>query len=1235
VTEGRILDYNLETLGDERFQKFCQALLTAKFPNVQCLPIGQPDGGRDALVRLEGGFIVFQVKYSRDPSSKDERLAISEVIKSEQSKVKKLILAGATSYYLMTNVSGTAHLEVGSIDRVNEELTAAFGIPSYCWWRDDLERRLETTEGLLWRYPEIFRGSDFLELLSVRSSKIPRAKTSTFRAYVSTQYSKESEVRFQQVQLQNSLLDLFTDTPIGIARDKIPKADISRVPNSLLSAALDYHRRQYHYVNDEDGDLLAADWLLTIAPEEGLQRVVLEGAPGQGKSTVTQYLAQLNRMRSLRKAADAEKVPQKHLAHTLRLPLRVDLRDYASWLAGIDPFAADRDVARPDTAADGLESFLAHQIKTLSGGRPFDVDDLLSTIEESHCLLILDGFDEVADKPTRTRLREQIREAAERLGTDCKSIQMIVTSRPAAFILSPGFPEREWLHLRLLPMQKAQISEYSEKWVVARDFPPREGLEFKELLLDRLERPHIRSLAQNPMQLAILLTLISTKGLSLPDKRTALYDSYMDLFFGREAEKDATVRENRDVLIQIHQYVAWTLQLGAELPRGAGSISQSELENLVRDFLHQKEHAGDVIKLFTGAVERVGALVSRVQGTLEFEVQPLREYFTGRFLYETAPYSPPGDEKGGTRTQRFDALARRPYWLNVTRFYAGCYNSGELASLVSGLELLGEAHSLPLTNHALQLATLFLTDWVFSQEPKTVRDIVAFITEDKNLRVLVSGRSSWEDNRLTLPEKSGRKEFVTRIQALFKAVTECDYLKRLGLLLRLNLSSEERWAFWVEHCRNLEDAYLRALALGLFLESKRERLEELLTEFGDRAALAAVDVGRWDILQTEQKIAAIRAIVAAAPDSAHFRHPGPVRSQPELYGLLLMLDPYTYRYLTYGGPSPAALSDALRRLGFPEDFGAGDETANSELHDVLTAAERASRLSMLEWQTSLKPWSDFVESIRRTWGSSPSTYALACVAAGIRSRNERATAFSDLLNETFPAVERARYARVNGTIKWWRDVLARASAGDLAWVLTVLFSWGSAGILKATQRIVAPKVDALDDDEWRKLVQTVQSVVVTTSRRPLSGFTEREFSAIKSERVRALLLLRLTRSQARDLLDRLLDEFDGDDIVLGTFLAERAYIEGYRDPSIWKRLIGYYKRFGVSVRSVSLSDEIPERFAYYPESNMSQEAASEVAANIELMPIKVIQAAELSLSAKSGLTSAPLARVAEEERWFV
>jgi hypothetical protein len=67
------MDYTLETLGPERFQHLCQALLVKETPNVLCLPVGQPDGGPDAVRRANGGpepeLTIYQVKFSRNPPS--------------------------------------------------------------------------------------------------------------------------------------------------------------------------------------------------------------------------------------------------------------------------------------------------------------------------------------------------------------------------------------------------------------------------------------------------------------------------------------------------------------------------------------------------------------------------------------------------------------------------------------------------------------------------------------------------------------------------------------------------------------------------------------------------------------------------------------------------------------------------------------------------------------------------------------------------------------------------------------------------------------------------------------------------------------------------------------------------------------------------------------------------------------------------------------------------------------
>jgi hypothetical protein len=79
----------------------------------------------------------------------------------------------------------------------------------------------------------------------------------------------------------------------------------------------------------------------------------------------------------------------------------------------------------------------------------------------------------------------------------------------------------------------------------ARNLSYKDASDFRSVLSQKLDQPHMRDLARNPMQLAILLNLIQTRGLSLPDKRTHLYDSYMELFFSREAEKSSIVPEHR------------------------------------------------------------------------------------------------------------------------------------------------------------------------------------------------------------------------------------------------------------------------------------------------------------------------------------------------------------------------------------------------------------------------------------------------------------------------------------------------------------------------------------------------------------------------------------------------------------------------------------------------------------------------------------------------------------------
>lgn len=214
------MDHQFENLGPERFQQLVQALLVSEFPDVTCLPIGQPDGGRDAtrLILSDDqipALTIYQVKYSRNPTAiEDVPKWMLEKAEGELEKIRRLLRHGASRYILITNVSGTAHLESGSIDKVLRQLQKEVKIPVQCWWRDDLNRRLDGKWDIKLRYSEILSGHDFFRLLlETTKGQDQERRMNAMRAFLAYQYDEDVEVKFKQVELHTKLLDLFIDLP--------------------------------------------------------------------------------------------------------------------------------------------------------------------------------------------------------------------------------------------------------------------------------------------------------------------------------------------------------------------------------------------------------------------------------------------------------------------------------------------------------------------------------------------------------------------------------------------------------------------------------------------------------------------------------------------------------------------------------------------------------------------------------------------------------------------------------------------------------------------------------------------------------------------------------------------------------------------------------------------------------------------------------------------------------------
>jgi len=1105
------VDYPLENLGPERFQHLCQDLLTKEHPRVQCFPVAQPDGGRDAVVFLTDGpedkFSVFQVKYARKPHAEAEpHKWLLAIVEDEAPKVRELIPRGAIQYVLMTNIPGTAHLDTGSIDKLNATLTEKLGIPSLCWWRDDINRRLDNAWDLKWVYPEIMAGPDFLRVVIESGlSEHRERRSATVRAFLRAQYDMDEEVRFKQVELHNKLLDLFVDVPIALRETHADRQQLDRF-QAIVAQALSHTQNPQEmefegpgqpfdtntrlFVSHEEG-IGAATLLISASMQTVMPHVVIEGAPGQGKSTIAQYICQLHRMRLLDEAEALKVVAEEHSRAPVRLPIKVDLRDFALWLGKKDPFNIDQVDSAPVNWNKSLDSFLAALISHQSGGTHFTTDDLLAVFRISAVLLVFDGLDEVADMTRRHEVVDEIVRGVQRLEENAASMQAIVTSRPAAFANSPGMPHSKYPHLQLLSLNRSLIMAYAERWLRAGRLDTKQSAEFRVVLKDKLDQPHLRDLARNPMQLAILLSLVHTRGASLPDKRTALYDYYIDLFFSREAEKSAIVRNHRELLIDIHRHLAWLLHSDGEQGNARGSVPQDQLQLMVAEYLRREGHDPGLAKeLFTGMVERVVALVSRVEGTFEFEVQPLREYFAACHLYYTAPQSSPGKERSGSKPDRFDAIARNFYWLNVTRFYAGCYSKGELPSLVERLQELTNEQGFKTISYPCVLAATLLGDWVFTQNPRSVQQLIDIVLGIASLRYVLAPFESRRyrpgvHNPLVLPPRCGREELIKRCFEMLSSALPRDLAQQLLSLLRANAESHsDVMDAWMAHTRAATrekrvNWLEHGLHLGMLSTIELDRLYQLLPDSGVQVGSPVLSIlfraRRLDYLHSSEQV--FEDVVSLILERRVTAQPSR-RIESPLDALSHALDASRYAF-AFRDRQPVRLADHLDarnragKLMWSQQLVTGTESYSSyrSCIELARIAEGESQKSTIEWATDISPWNQVIESARSIWGDRWAVLCLANVAAGIRSSAEKCAESSDLLDPTRPIARRIRFARLRpGAHKWWgTQFKSAASENDIHLLLLVALTWAKASTLVANIELLDLMLTNLGDEQWQRL----------------------------------------------------------------------------------------------------------------------------------------------------------------------
>lgn len=773
--------YLYERLGDHDFQQLVSALLANQFSDYIPMALRQADGGRDGLRKVDvSKVLIYQVKWSVNGKEKDPVTWLDQVVKNEEASLKRLAAQGVRHYTLVTNVGSTAKEDSGTFDRLDKKLQAYakdFGYEQMtCTWREALNPWVDNapTE-TKWAYAEMLAGWDLVRYLVAEhiGAGKDKAHRDLIRKVAATQWEDDKRVKFSQSDVdREKVVDLFVDVTADRVHTAISKHLQEQSPTTLGGTA--------------------AYLLRTSAPF-----TLVRGAPGQGKSTLSQYVCQVHRSSFI---PESDRPGSLSELHQPRFPLRLDLSDYALWLSGNDVWNHFEDAKqRKAKARKGeqatIECFLADLMTHESGGITTDAKTVQDIFERVPSLVVLDGLDEVGSTAARGRIVKEIDKFVGRAKAYSNAPKVVVTTRPSAGELPEPSPSLfEIVTLNQLTIE--QRDAYLRKWCAVRGIKGKDGRALRKSFKEKSREPYISELAGNPMQLTILLDLLHQQGAATPTQRTDLYDKYVELLLAREANKHPkAVRDHKEELLEIIPFLGWYLHAHTEESQINGRMSVEELKEAMRHFQRTYGNRESIVdQLFEGASDRLWALTSKVDGTYEFEVLSLREYFAARFLYRNA----------GEDNADFDSsvvlreLLRRPYWLNTARFYGGNAKGYGIYPLTAGIEQELAQSNAPASYLA---AWALLTDGVFLRRPREARKILTALCSDAGTSVLLAALDRRDLVPLPelpdLPDEDGPDPTWVRLTTLIsKDPADSDNAQRVRVLRELLNQRSQFGAWW-------------------------------------------------------------------------------------------------------------------------------------------------------------------------------------------------------------------------------------------------------------------------------------------------------------------------------------------------------------------------------------------------------------------------------------------------------
>ncbi|MFB7966510.1 NACHT domain-containing protein, partial [Streptomyces rubiginosohelvolus] len=667
------MKFDLSTLGPREFENLAQTLALAELGSVLTLFGAGPDGGREATFEgpvtfgvggpLIEGYGVLQAKYCESTTTpqKDATWLIAQIREElDNWKTSTKRNRKPDCLVFVTNVTLSGVPRTGGIDRVEKELKKRcedLGISRwYVWHGETVHRLLEKHPKIRTSYAAWVLPGDVLSEMYAQLSARKREVGKALQRYLAKELLRDLHVNLDQAgsadDLQIPLADVFIDLPMG------PSGQGVSTPYSL-------HTLRY-LIDSCD----SKTW--THRPNfqsKGGRRFVLVGGPGQGKSTVSQFLCQIYRSRLVdgttvgrtTEVAQAVKLIANQTAvesltpKSHRWPVKVILTQLAD------------DLARG--RAKSLLQFIALRVTDAT-----DVNvtpqDLREWLVAFPWLVLLDGLDEVPASSNRDQVLAAINEFLIDVEEASADVMIVATTRPQGY--TEEFSTSNYLHLELNPLGKERALHYAKKLATARHG---EDSERTSRLMGRLtqaaDEESTARLMSSPLQVTIMAVLLDRMG-KAPKDRYTLFKDYYRVIYERELEKEGAatnlLRDHRADIDAIHADVGLLLQTRSERSGDTESrIGIKEFSSIIEQRLASEGHSGASLEALTKAIslaatDRLVFLVPSRAGEVGFEIRSLQEFWAADALMSAS------DEQV---RDRLTLISVSSHWRNVLLFAVG------------------------------------------------------------------------------------------------------------------------------------------------------------------------------------------------------------------------------------------------------------------------------------------------------------------------------------------------------------------------------------------------------------------------------------------------------------------------------------------------------------------------------------------------------------------------------------